>query len=181
MIKLSQALAEEDLARFYSKQKGQLPQGIENAAWDGNWYLRGRFDDGRPLGSVERDEAQIDSFPQSWAWLSGAADPARAETALESASQCLVLIYRAWVEKILGLKRRGDVLIIDSVIPPTWNGFSVTCRFNSAEYVIVITNPDRVGNGVFSLELDGKPIRGTRIPLEKEEKQKVNVRMGNHG
>jgi cyclic beta-1,2-glucan synthetase len=54
------------------------------------WYLRGTFDDGAPLGSGANTEARIDSLPQSWAWLSGAADPARADQALESAWQHLV-------------------------------------------------------------------------------------------
>ena len=36
------------------------------------------------------DLAKIDSLPQSWAWLSGAADTVRAEEALESAWRLLV-------------------------------------------------------------------------------------------
>jgi cyclic beta-1,2-glucan synthetase len=52
--------------------------------------MRGTFDDGSPLGSSLNSEARIDSLPQSWAWLSGAADPARADQALESAWQHLV-------------------------------------------------------------------------------------------
>ena len=97
-----------------------------------------------------------------WSWYTGSA----------------AWMYRAWVEEILGLKRRSDSLVIDPVIPPSWNGFSMTCRFNAAEYSIVITNPDRVGKGVISIELDGRSIRGNRIPLEKEGKHEARVRMG---
>lgn len=69
----------------------QLIRRTELAGWDGEWYLRGTFDDGSPLGSAKNSEARIDSLPQSWAWLSGAAAPVRAEQALESAWQHLVL------------------------------------------------------------------------------------------
>ena len=59
-------------------QAAQLQQNIEQHAWDGEWYRRAYFDDGTPLGSATNDECQIDSIAQSWAVLSGAADPARA-------------------------------------------------------------------------------------------------------
>ncbi|MDQ3702775.1 MAG: hypothetical protein M3442_17895, partial [Chloroflexota bacterium] len=59
-------------------------------AWDGAWYRRAYFDDGSPLGSKESDEAKIDSLPQSWAVISGAADPQRAAQALRSADEYLV-------------------------------------------------------------------------------------------
>ena len=91
MVELSEVLLQPGLARTYQQERKDLIQRIELAAWDGDWYLRGTFDDGSPLGSVASKEAKIDSLPQSWAWLSGAADPARAEIALESAWQHLVL------------------------------------------------------------------------------------------
>lgn len=91
MVELSYALDKTEIAHAYSAQKETLRQCIETEGWDGDWYLRGRFDDGSPLGSSESDEAKIDSLPQSWAWLSGVADPKRAEIALESAWQRLVL------------------------------------------------------------------------------------------
>ena len=43
--------------------------------WDGDWYRRAYFDDGTPLGSAQNDECKIDSLTQSWAVLSGVADP----------------------------------------------------------------------------------------------------------
>ena len=46
--------------------------------WDGDWYRRGYFDDGTPLGSAASDECRIDSIAQSWACSPAPADPARA-------------------------------------------------------------------------------------------------------
>ncbi|MHB9091041.1 MAG: GH36-type glycosyl hydrolase domain-containing protein [Chloroflexota bacterium] len=67
-----------------------LLAAVEENAWDGEWYRRAYFDDGTPLGSRENAEAWIDSLPQSWAVISGAADPVRAERGLRSAEEHLV-------------------------------------------------------------------------------------------
>ena len=53
----------------------QLQQALERHGWDGNWYRRAFFDDGRPLGSAQNEECRIDAIAQSWAVLSGAAGP----------------------------------------------------------------------------------------------------------
>jgi len=59
-------------------------------AWDGEWYLRGHYDDGGPLGSAQNDECRIDSIAQSWAVLSGAAPARLAERAMDSVRTHLV-------------------------------------------------------------------------------------------
>ncbi len=68
----------------------RLRSSIEREAWDGAWYRRAYFDDGRPLGSSTNEECQIDSIPQSWAVISSAADPGRARTAMDSVCRRLV-------------------------------------------------------------------------------------------
>jgi cyclic beta-1,2-glucan synthetase len=90
MVELSDLLHQPELSRSYQEEKNALVRRVETAGWDGEWYLRGTFDDGSPLGSAANTEAKIDSLPQSWAWLSGVADPDRAEQALESAWRRLV-------------------------------------------------------------------------------------------
>ncbi|MFN7223241.1 MAG: GH36-type glycosyl hydrolase domain-containing protein [Paracoccaceae bacterium] len=65
-------------------------QAIERDGWDGQWYRRGTYDDGTPLGSANSLECQIDSIAQSWAVLSGAADPDRARAAMASMSEHLI-------------------------------------------------------------------------------------------
>ncbi len=72
------------------KQAEQLQAAIEKEAWDGRWYRRAYYDDGSPLGSAENREAQIDSIAQSWAVLSGAADPQRTQLAMDSLLENLV-------------------------------------------------------------------------------------------
>ncbi len=64
-------------AARWRKHAFALQQAIEREAWDGDWYRRGYFDDGTPLGSVASDECRIDSIAQSWAVISGAAQRER--------------------------------------------------------------------------------------------------------
>jgi cyclic beta-1,2-glucan synthetase len=68
----------------------QLAASVEQQAWDGAWYRRAYFDDGTPLGSAANVECQIDSLSQSWAVLSGVADPVRARGAMEQVDLRLV-------------------------------------------------------------------------------------------
>jgi cyclic beta-1,2-glucan synthetase len=76
--------------RKWTKHAGKLKKALEATAWDGEWYRRGSFDDGTPLGSRQSDECQIDSIAQSWSVLSGEGDPLRAKTAMDSAWSRLV-------------------------------------------------------------------------------------------
>ena len=83
------ALMKDDPAP-YLQQAEKLAQALESHAWDGEWYLRAFYDDGSKMGSHESIECQIDSIAQSWAVLSGAADPARAAQAMVSVNKRLV-------------------------------------------------------------------------------------------
>jgi cyclic beta-1,2-glucan synthetase len=68
----------------------KVREAIEREAWDGAWYRRATYDDGTWLGTMESEECRIDSIAQSWAVLSGAADPARATEAMASLDTHLV-------------------------------------------------------------------------------------------
>jgi cyclic beta-1,2-glucan synthetase len=67
-----------------------LAAALEREAWDGDWYRRAYFDDGTPLGSALGTECRIDAIAQSWAVLSGAADPTRAARAMASVERELI-------------------------------------------------------------------------------------------
>jgi cyclic beta-1,2-glucan synthetase len=73
----------------YRGEAARLASALEQA-WDGEWYRRGYYDDGAPLGSAQNDECSIDSIAQSWAVLSGAAPPRRADRAMDSVRTHLV-------------------------------------------------------------------------------------------
>ncbi|MEO7761940.1 MAG: glycosyl hydrolase family 65 protein, partial [Casimicrobiaceae bacterium] len=71
-------------------EAGNLRRNLEAQGWDGNWYRRAWFDDGKPLGSATNTECQIDAIAQSWSVLSGAGDPKRAQIAMDAVDQRLV-------------------------------------------------------------------------------------------
>ena len=58
-------------------------------AWDGEWYRRGYYADGAPLGSAECSECRIDSIAQSFAAFCPGTDEKRVKTALRSAYERL--------------------------------------------------------------------------------------------
>ena len=90
MAELATLMRQPEQSQAYQEKRTLLAERVEKCAWDGAWYQRGTFDDGTPLGSSTNAEARIDSLPQSWAWLSGVADPQRAGEAMESAWHHLV-------------------------------------------------------------------------------------------
>jgi cyclic beta-1,2-glucan synthetase len=81
---LAQARGELALATSWLGQATKLRAALESHAWDGEWYRRGFFDDGTPLGSAASDECRIDAIAQSWSVISGAAQAQRAERAMSS-------------------------------------------------------------------------------------------------
>jgi cyclic beta-1,2-glucan synthetase len=80
-----------DRAVRWRRRVSQLRTAIEAQAWDGDWYRRGWFDDGTPLGSAMSEECRIDSIAQSWAVLSGAAPRERALRAMAAVDRELIL------------------------------------------------------------------------------------------
>jgi cyclic beta-1,2-glucan synthetase len=76
--------------RKWAEHAEALAVDLERNAWDGDWYRRGYYDDGTPLGSATSEECRIDSIAQSWAAISGAADPARAAQAMKALDEQLI-------------------------------------------------------------------------------------------
>jgi cyclic beta-1,2-glucan synthetase len=87
---LAAARGETARAEHWTMHADALKVALEREAWDGDWYVRGFFDDGTPLGSSRSDECRIDSIAQSWAVLSGAATQGRALRAMASLDRELI-------------------------------------------------------------------------------------------
>ena len=262
-------------AQAYRAAARSLTSKLE-LAWDGEWYRRGYYDDGSPLGSAQNDECAIDSIAQSWAVLSGAVPKRFAERAMDAVrtsliargSKALLLLsppfdrsaqepgyikgyppgvrenggqythaaawivmamaalgsgdeaaelfhmlnpvnhtrtpeevaryriepyvvagdvyaraphagrggwswytgsagwmYRAGLESILGLRRRGSTFVVDPCIPSTWPQYTIEWRYLGTRYEIIVSNPDRVCRGVTRAQLDGVAVDPGAIPL----------------
>ncbi|SEE70310.1 cyclic beta-1,2-glucan synthetase [Rhizobiales bacterium GAS188] len=87
---LAEARHETARAATWRAHAVGLQASLEHEAWDGDWYRRGYFDDGTPLGSATSRECRIDSIAQSWAVLSGAAEPGRASRAMAAVERELI-------------------------------------------------------------------------------------------
>ena len=87
---LADARGETRRADAWRAHAAALQVSLEREAWDGEWYRRGWFDDGTPLGSASSDECRIDSIAQSWAVISGAASPDRAARAMAAVDHELI-------------------------------------------------------------------------------------------
>ncbi len=77
-------------AQRYREYLESLGAALQETGWDGEWYRRGYYDDGTPLGSAESDECRIDALAQAWAVLSGVAPPDRADAALDAVERELI-------------------------------------------------------------------------------------------
>jgi len=86
---LCEARGDAARAERYRGHAGRLASTLEQT-WDGEWYRRGYYDDGSPLGSAQNDECKIDSIAQSWAVLSGAVPSRFAERAMDAVRTHLV-------------------------------------------------------------------------------------------
>jgi cyclic beta-1,2-glucan synthetase len=73
----------------YRGEATRLASMLEQT-WDGEWYRRGYYDDGSPLGSALNDECRIDSLAQSWAVLSHAVPVRFADRAMDAVRTHLV-------------------------------------------------------------------------------------------
>jgi cyclic beta-1,2-glucan synthetase len=87
---VAQERGESERALTWQRHATLLRESLEREAWDGEWYRRGYFDDGTPLGAASSDECRIDSIAQSWGVISGAADPVRAVRAMAAVDEHLV-------------------------------------------------------------------------------------------
>lgn len=125
---VAQARGDLDAAERWRKAATALAAAIEAEAWDGDWYRRAWFDDGRVLGSIESAECRIDSLPQSWAVLSGAGDPTRALQALGQVDARLV-------DRQARLIRLFDPPFDSSDLEPGYiKGYAPGVRENGGQY-----------------------------------------------
>ena len=273
--RLAESLGESERASRYRGEGARLA-AVLGQAWDGDWYRRGYFDDGTPLGSAQSEECRIDSIAQSWAVLSGVAPLQNAERAMDSVRSHLIRrdapavlllappfdsstpdpgyirgyipgvrenggqythaalwvvmaaarlgsgneavelfhllnpinhtrtpaalaryqvepyvvaadvyahpahvgrggwtwytgsaswMYRAGLEAILGLERRGTTLSLNPCIPFAWPGFSIVLLIDGTRYEISVENPRQRCRGIGSAEMDGAPVDAAAIPL----------------
>ena len=162
---LAETRADGERAALYRSEASRLATVIEQA-WDGDWYRRGYFDDGTPLGSAQSEECRIDSIAQSWAVLSGAAPPRHAERAMDSVRTHLI---RRDARVVLLLTPPFDTSALD---PGYVRGYIPGVRENGGQYthaaLWVLMAAARLGSGDEAVELFHllNPINHARTPVD---------------
>ncbi|MBI2835332.1 MAG: hypothetical protein HYX76_12990 [Acidobacteria bacterium] len=149
----------------YCAEASRLAAVLERT-WDGEWYLRGYYDDGRPLGSAQNDECRIDSIAQSWAVLSGAVPLRFADRAMDAVRTHLV-------------RRRSRLLLLltppfdqSAQDPGCIKGYPPGVRENGGQYthaaVWLVMAVARLGSGDEAVELFHmlNPVNHTRTAAD---------------
>jgi cyclic beta-1,2-glucan synthetase len=74
-------------------------------------------------------------------------------------------LYRAGLESILGLQRRGATFALDPCVPSAWEEFEIRWRVGKSVYEIAVENPQHRCKGVARAELDGAVVDARAVPL----------------
>jgi len=163
---LCQAMGDMERVKKYQEQIKTLQENIEREAWDGSWYRRAYFDNGMPLGSVQNTECKIDSIPQSWSIISGAAMPRRMHEAMNAVLKYLVDSNEGIIKLLAPPFDEGDLH------PGYIKGYVPGVRENGGQYTHaatwVVLAFARLGMGDKAVQLFNmlNPINHTRTPIE---------------
>ena len=72
-------------------------------------------------------------------------------------------LYRAAVEGILGISRRGGRLLVEPALPGTWEGFEATLTLDGTQVHIVVSRDGEEGTP--KVTVNGKPMPAKGFPL----------------
>lgn len=93
----------------YMQTMEMLKQAVNNNAWDGRWYRRAYTDDGKIIGSMQNEEARIDSIAQSWAVISGAGEEEKQKISMEELENQLIDTENAVIKLLDPPFEKGDI------------------------------------------------------------------------
>ncbi len=116
-IPLTRSRGDERWADRCETVRENLKNALNHYGWDGKWYLQATTDDGLPLGSNENEEGKIFLMPNIWAVMSGAAEEARAQIAMDSVTQYLLKDYGTVLNYPAFTKPRPDIGYVTRYAP----------------------------------------------------------------
>jgi cellobiose phosphorylase len=105
--------------------------------------------------------------------IAGKDAPAHGEAKNSWLSGTAAMNFVAITQAILGIQPQYDGLEIKPIIPSGWQGFDVVRYFRGVRYEISVSRKG-TGNKVL-LEVDGKPLSGTIIPLPARDVKILKV------
>ncbi|MFZ2235735.1 MAG: glycosyl transferase family 36, partial [Dokdonella sp.] len=87
---IAQARGDDERAKRWRDVAASVRKALDDTGWDGDWYRRGYYDDGTPLGSHLSHECKIDTIAQSWSVIAGGCNPQHAQSAMDSVDAMLI-------------------------------------------------------------------------------------------
>jgi cyclic beta-1,2-glucan synthetase len=98
-----------------------------------------------------------------WSWYTGSA----------------AWMYRAGLESMLGLRRRGSTFTVDPCIPSSWTGYEITWTLGRTIYVISVVNPEHLCGGVCQAFIDDVAVDVTKMPVADDgQTHQVRIVLG---
>lgn len=92
-VELAKKLGRQEDVDTYTEMLNHVKKVCEEQLWDGDWYIRGITKNGRKIGTSQDKEGKVHLESNSWAVLSGAADPERGKKAMDSVDKYLYTPY----------------------------------------------------------------------------------------
>ncbi len=108
---------DEAFAQRCETVRASVSAALNQYGWDGEWYLQATTDAGLLLGSHTNAEGQIFLMPNTWAVISGAADPARAQMAMAAVTRYLLKDYGTLLNYPAFTQPRPDVGYVTRYAP----------------------------------------------------------------
>lgn len=90
MLPFARQRQDNTRAESWTKHTQSLLTAAKEHAWDGQWWLRGWYDNGHTLGSSNNQECRIDTIAQSWSVLCGGLDRERTRSAMAAVDRLAV-------------------------------------------------------------------------------------------
>ena len=92
-VELAKKLGRQDDAAYYETMAAAVKKISRQELWDGQWFIRGITAKGRKIGTQADTEGRVHMESNTWAVLSGVADPGQGKLAMDAVDKYLYTPY----------------------------------------------------------------------------------------
>ena len=92
-VELAKKLGRNGDAEYYETMAAAVKKISRQELWDGQWFIRGITAKGRKIGTQADTEGRVHMESNTWAVLSGVADPEQGELAMDAVDEYLYTPY----------------------------------------------------------------------------------------
>ena len=92
-VELAQKLGRNGDAEYYETMAAAVKKISRQELWDGQWFIRGITAKGRKIGTQADTEGRVHMESNTWAVLSGVADPEQGKLAMDAVDEYLYTPY----------------------------------------------------------------------------------------